>query len=374
MMQRALKAGWICILLIVMGCDKVELPEPEPTTADPVFFSKMQVDGEPIELIAGKKDYVMDANFERDKGVLVFVGTIKRKQCRGNACPQSIRFVIKDVRRFNADAFDVNQSIVARDLPYAWQFSRDSSLLTFQSASDASNANTQDRWDLGGARVVERHQQWISGVFHNEQPYEVSLQARRGQCISTQMQTIQLSTQGCRSLIQVAERQLKVRTSGKAPFAYRWSTGSQDSMLRVADLPAALSMVGVTVTDADGCSSASSIGLTNAVATDQRFCLTHFNYKRQLLSNEEPEQLGAVSIVYISEDGTLYRSNARSQPANARFRIQTVSDFDVNERGQKTKKVKIQFNCNLYNVSDMPEMPEQISLRGESTFAVAYPG
>ena len=81
-------------------------------------------------------------------------------------------------------------------------------------------------------------------------------------------------------------------------------------------------------------------------------------------------QYGKVLIEVIREDGKVYRSDRFKQPSTARFSILDITDFEKNERGHKTKKLKIDLSSMLSTKTDALE---EINLDGICVIAIAYP-
>lgn len=78
---------------------------------------------------------------------------------------------------------------------------------------------------------------------------------------------------------------------------------------------------------------------------------------------------GKAYIAYYT-DSIVYTSVYPNQPDSSKITILSVENYLPNEQGQKTKKVKLSFNCRLYcqNPFDSIELKNM-----QVTMAVAYP-
>jgi hypothetical protein len=149
-----------------------------------------------------------------------------------------------------------------------------------------------------------------------------------------------------------------------------WSTGVTDSVFLLEDASATdLKEINVRVTDSQNCISEASIGYRNPMANDA-VCRTDFAYKSQPLQNRDKIQFGKIIVEMINQDGTKFQSDLFQQPATAYFDILEISDFQENERGQKTKKLKISLSLLLFNHT---AISDGLKLEGSCTIAVAYP-
>jgi hypothetical protein len=196
------------------------------------------------------------------------------------------------------------------------------------------------------------------------------LSTKQESCESSQLQTINLSTGGCKTVIRIENGKAFVRNQGKPPFKVSWSNGSQDSVISVDAISTSnTKFLRVKVIDSDQCQSEATIGLGTTSGID-RFCETNFSYSRTALMAGDQLHFGKVLVEYTDHAGIVYRSNGYRQPTEASFKIVEVTDFEKNDRGQKTKKIKCEIKC-LLSSRDSPE--NEFELKGVCVFAVAYP-
>ena len=119
---------------LVMACNKVDIPEPEPERESPVFFSNLDVGGLPISLTAGQDSYLMDASFQQDSGVIDFIGIMRPSDCTARFCPGSLRIGLRHTRPVTGAATNFSNSLEPRVVEYAYRFTRDSALVRFSTS------------------------------------------------------------------------------------------------------------------------------------------------------------------------------------------------------------------------------------------------
>ncbi len=77
-----------------------------------------------------------------------------------------------------------------------------------------------------------------------------------------------------------------------------------------------------------------------------------------------------VAIQYTDREGNTYRSDILDQNGEGLFEVLDIQDYDINENGDPTKKLEINFNCILQN----PENGEIIAFNNAHGFiGIAYP-
>lgn len=365
--------GLFFLLQLFLGaCNKIDVPE--PIEEAPVFYTDLRAGDIDLNLSAGRDNYLMEANFrvENNTRILDLIGVLRPADCTARLCPGSVRISLRNSTLFNPGTFDVDELFSKNQFNYAWNVNRDSALVVFM-PDISSNDITTISWLFEDGRGKEEHnKKVVEKVLKINQDYRMRLEIRQRSCTSSQTQTINLGSQGCKTNIGIRDRKLGARTpQGQAPFKYQWSNGSSDSTILLSALTAVdmRNNISVTVTDSRGCVSEASIGFTPGMANDSH-CTSNFTYSRKFSENQDKLQLGSSVIEVINRDGSIYRSDVFRQPSSSSFQIIEIADFQDNERGQKTKKLKINLNAHLFENSDAAQLLE---LKGICVIAVAYP-
>ena len=360
---------FLLLTLLTVGCEKVSLPDPVEEV--PIFTSKLSLGDQTLDLAAGRENYELATRFNKDdKGVVTFLGILKPKDCRdNNRCPQSLRFAIRDQSIFDPATFRVDQALKVRNYAYSWNHHRDSvqvALVVDDLSPNLSQVPAQ--WDFGQARVLKQDHRGALLAIDRTQTYRISYTITRGNLLSQQVQTVNLTEGGCRCVIATNGKEISVRAMGEAPFQYQWSTGDTTQTLVRAN--ASVRKFEVTVTDAKGCVSKAALSPSIASVDVTNFSSVSFDIKKQgHVATLDRLQLGQVVIEYIDRNQQTFSSQRFSQPEDSYFNITDVSEFEENAAGQRTKKLQIELSCLLFDASVDNHRP----LMGKATIAVAYP-
>lgn len=81
-----------------------------------------------------------------------------------------------------------------------------------------------------------------------------------------------------------------------------------------------------------------------------------------------PGPPGEVAIQWVDPSGGIWRSDRNNQDSFAFFVVEESEDYDNNEKGQKTRKMRVSFYCRLFNTTG-----ESGVFSGSGVIAVAYP-
>lgn len=361
---------YLIIMLIGFSCDKVDVPDPvDVGPIEPVFYTDLDLGNMKINAAAGKDNYVMDASYQIDpgRGTLDLIGFFRPEDCTGRPCNNSLKIILRNHLVYSNATFNVNNFLKKDRYEFAWTVERDSAVVKFK-ARQSPTASAALIWRIGDREIRNREQ--IEYVVKVDRDYPVSIRTNQQACASRQQQTINLLTGGCSSVIKIENRRAVVRTTGKPPFKYQWSTGARDSLVILDPvLTNTMKEISVKVIDSENCESEYTLGFSPGTAND-RYCETSFTYTRHPRPSTDLLQLGRAMIEYTDDQGTTLRSGGYRQPRDASFEIVEVSDFEENEMGQKTKKIQARITCLLGN-PDNPE--EEVKLSGTCVFAIAYP-
>ena len=371
-----LKYIWFLGIILWLGCNKIDVPE--PVEEAPVFYFNFDLENTNTSLSTGQSNYLMDANYVVPaNGILQFIGTLKPKDCRA-LCPGSLRIIIRDKQKFDASGFDVSNALTRKKYRYQWKIRRDSVSIHFMNETK-SETPFKSQWNLGNGVTTSTTNPTMT---FGRKPFRVGLNVvNQAGCESTQIQSFNIEKGShCRSFIvpgtSTNQRVLEVRSIGKPPFSYTWNTGATDSLILLNSISSTSlrKSFKVTVTDAEGCESVSGFNLaqTNAdVNSLKAICIADFKSDIKFVSNTVATSgAGLISIDYMDQEGAMFSSQEFRQPDDAFFEIISVEDFSRNDRNQSVKKLGIQFSCNLYGT----QTNREIKIRNAKGFmAVAYP-
>lgn len=393
---------FICILpvlLLLAGCNKIDLDDPVDGT--PVFRAAFTANGFPKLIEAGAEGYYMFTEYERGAdGVYVFTGRLQQTDSCGNTCGDVLTIRIRDFQQVLQGLPIVEEALKPGDYLFQTQSVTDTQWVydtTFLYAVqfDASGSVTPPgvslySWSFGGSPFGQGvNASFVFDDLSQPVPATLSIASNNLNCSSTQTRLVQKNAGGavpCSVMVTAAQDStfnslinLTAAPQGTPPFTYAWTTGDSTDQISFFTNPASLNTAGVTLTDANGCTSQASLSFVNLQGTTFNYCSASFSYDvQELLQVDSTEvvdpgdslQFSKVTIEYQPAGSSQrYRSDLAEQPGNAFFTILSVENYDDNEQGQRTKKLKIAFGCQLKN-----QAGEVIMLsNGEAVIGVAYP-
>ena len=375
MQGNLIKYGFfIAVLVCTMGCKKVVIPEPEDSS--PAFFTNLSLGDIELDLTAGKSNYELHTRYERDaNNIMTFVGMFRPQDCLTRACPGSLLIVIRDIQKYSSTNFNIDQSLrSSTNYQYGWERHSDSVELVFRINHESNNnvVSLHPEFKMEGARIISREIPTVRAIFDRNIKTEVILKTMIGRETHRQQQTIGFEKGNCRVRLGTRVDTLKARPmEGKEPFTYRWSSSDQTGDYIKLDRASAGRNYAVTMTDANGCKCSAEIGNLQTIMTNDRpHVMADFSHKEiGHIKSEDRLMLGQVHVAYFDENRMKYSTRTFSQPQQSFFRILSVTDFQDNEAGERTKKMEIELDCVLYGERVHDARP----LKGKITMAVAYP-
>ena len=384
-----MKQAFIVLLfMLALGaCRKAEIPH--DITETPVFDVSFDIDGDGYSLMAGVDGQYLFTSFDRDdQDVITMRGAFAVASCPDATCNGSFIFEIR-----NYATGDIipspNDSGIVQSGYFGYEYFRrpnaDSvnffkSKLTF--SLDNPDPNNDYNWAISQAPNVD-----VQG-FGPELTYDFSdtvapvdinlsyLTESGFSSYSHFQYRFNTSAPPCPQVIISAVPDSAIINNYKLiahvtppadDYIYTWnSPNAIDSVLTV-DSTDLLSIKSVTVTNPTGCTATSSVLNYTAGSGYNTAELVYVN--RQDFFNSNPLQLGTVAIKWIQpETGTVWRSDANTQPTDSYIQITDSQPYDPNENGQKTNRFAFNFKCRLFN-----DDGESIPMTGSGVIAVAYP-
>jgi len=172
------------------------------------------------------------------------------------------------------------------------------------------------------------------------------------------------------SVISDSSKTLQFASSvqGVAPFNYLWQfgDGSTSSLGNPGHTYFYAGTYPVLLRVIDANSDTIFAKYNAATLTNPMPCLTNYSITSitQILNSLA---LSKITINWTDETGVLYTSNNPLQPSSSFFKIISVEDYETNEKNEKTKKIKVQFKCNVYNGTAVKTIDN-----AETIIAVSY--
>lgn len=373
-------------VLVISSCKKKEFPQ--NVTEEPAFYISANIDGTPVSLKAGAFGYYMYSSYVQDSnGMYTFVAEVKPANC-GSVCPNSLKIELNDNKMTPlGGASNINNSIKVSDYEFANTATVNPTIVgyeaKFTSIYNKTNANTTYVWNFDDPGSVSfqanpTHTYNTAGIknvnlgisetgtspmMHIENPIKVTVSP------------VAVKTRILTPIVNGNTITFSNITNGgtsPATYSYKWDFGDYSQTSNSTNPTHTYSVSGMykvklTVWDQTGDTAKHNFHIntstSNAPATNFSVVTTpiYFTTATNLLSK--------VKITYVDAGGKVYSSNLQSQVgAGNTFNIVSVEEYKANENGQATKKLKIKFDCKLYNgASNFVTLTN-----GEAVIAVSY--
>jgi len=362
----------VVLLMFASGCVKKKYPESVSENA-PVFYFKANINNAAVEFNAGLNKYRMFSSYQKDSNQIYnLIAEMKQIDCSGN-CPNSFKIQINDYTvSASGSAIRIDSSLKIGQYNYL----KDINGSTYKVAFTSSNNKTAQsyNWDFGdGSKSTKENPVHI---YSQVGKYQVCLTVTSNDGhVNTICNTINLNSNqplnafvSANSILGDSVTFGASVTGGKTPFSYSWDFGD-GNFSQVAKPLHHYAISGsypVKLKLRD--SNNEELTIKYNVVTENDNSSMAVNYKSEIIQAQSNAVAPSKIILsYTDENGNVYSSINHNQPSTSSFEIIDVSSFDLNENNESTKKIKIKFNCMVYNGS------KAISINNaETVIAVAY--
>jgi PKD repeat protein len=340
----------IAILLFSLwACRKKEYPQ-SVTENDAVFYFSATIDGNPVRIDAGTNNYYMYSSYSQDSTSLLysFSGDLRRSDCN---CGSRLQININDSKVSLSNA---SVQIDSALKPAAYSFNAGPSyLVQFQSSSNKIPSSWL--WNFGDNGTST--QQNPTHLFQRGGKYNVGLTiVDSGSCQSSVNNIMKIGMPGsCTASVKDSAYgahnvSFMSSVSGAAPFVYQWNFGDGSSTVPYVNPTHTFAIGGsypVQLRVIDANNDTAYTNINTITANDQSSCRSLFSIVSSTAVPVIP--LSAITVSWTDESGVTYTSNNAAQPFSSYFDVTSVSDFDNNEKGEKTKMLRVKFKCRVYN-------------------------
>ncbi len=358
---------FVLSLCLLMACRKKDFP-PDTRTNESGFAFSADIDGQRTSLAAGEADYYMFASYTADTTLKRFIAELKPRNCNA-ACGNSIKITFHDYRKNNLlSPTSIDSSFRIGSVPF--------SVAAGYAVSFKSSFNKQASaylWNFGDNTTSSEANP--THVYASAGNYSVSLRIR--------------SNANCEQYISNIER-IKpgaefyaIRSQTFTPNTIQFLNNLQDTINNTcawyfgdgtsstAYSPAHTYNIAGTypvvlkvfrMLNQDTLTSHYNV----ATLTNPMPCIT--NYSVQSLSFIPGVLFSGVNIQWTDANGDVYSSESGSQPATSQFNIVSVEDYELNEKGEKTKKIKVRFDCTVFKGGLSKRLQN-----AEANICIAYP-
>lgn len=368
---------FLSMALLLAGCKKDIVPDTGTDAA--VFSIQAMVDGNQLLLTAGENDVYMftEYSYNPQDSLYTFTGRLEKAGCL--KCGESVEIAITDaVKTLPGQPTDIINALNKQNYPYKdlTAFSKKQYILTFV-AQDSGYINPTYSWDFAGGISPNTTQKTATATFSDSSIRNVCLTITdpASFCTKTICNTIKqfdvdLGDSNVPGFNYYVRKTVNfVNTSYGHSFLWDFGDGTTSNAYSPEHLYDKTGTYRVCLT-----SVVSGISRTickNVVFKDSAFtCLANYGYQSPSLIITPPSYASTVKIKYRDANGEEYESDRQKQPAGMVFTILSHSTYEQNEKGQKTRLLKITMKCRVYSTTT--QKFKEINITG-GTIAVAYP-
>ncbi len=340
------------LVLTLSQCKKKTYPE-SVVVNEPEFYADLTSAGGSVLMQAGTNNYrVYSSYVQASSGLYTYVSEFKPQGCSSN-CLNSIRFEINDSKISSSGAAsDINAAIFPGNFEYT------SPNWAVQFESNYNNTASTYRWNFGDG--TESFEINPKHVYKKGGTYSVCLTiTSTNGCESSICNQVEIGYPADNCSVQVTSTtgafnavQFTASATGQAPFIYEWSFGDGTDSIGTQSQPNHFYAIRgayqarVRVTDAK--KDVAVFNYNVVTSGDSSSCASNMAMT-SITQSADSILLSKVLIRYTDVKGEHYTSNQYALDSDQKFEIVSVEDYENNERGEATKKLKVRFTANLYN-------------------------
>jgi len=355
---------FLLTVLLVFGCRKKDYPEASESREN-TFFAKLLVNGQAKELQTGIDRYYMYTSHVMDSsGVYNLISEFKQPGCAN--CPNSLRIQINDPKISIPHSPIIIDSVL-KVKSYSYLSGMVDIGYSYSFTGKFNKQVASVHWDFGDggtSSTLNPAHTFKTGV------YKVALTITApDNSQSTIINNLSVNTPGdinCYVSGSVANNvtSFLAHPTGAIPaYQYSWDFGDGTTGTGINPVHTYITPggYGVTLKVLDSQLNTKTCFYNTYTTNDASACATNFSYSYPTYVGK---RLGSkVMVSYIDENGVVFTSDHELQPDSSKLEILSVENFVKNENNEQVKKVKLKFNCILYNGS------QSISLKGTEVIA-----
>ncbi|MES2558894.1 MAG: PKD domain-containing protein [Bacteroidota bacterium] len=357
----------IFTLACIGSCKEKDTPVED--AGIPVFSISGTANNAPVSISAGVNNFYMSTAFDKTTNNLyIFKGELKRNNCIGCGPALSISF-----RNYTTSAaFTIDSSITTGDYPYFDQRNPIETYYRLHCYSSASGIGAPAiSWDFGNNRFSTDPNPVLT--FPVAGVYPITCTAVfPASCFSELKQPVHLTPSRVGKTTDFTVNYPDTHTllfnsipvDPNALVSWDFGDGKTAQGAIVKHSYSTGAMYKVCMQYIKGTDTMSLCKNVNTL--DITKCKANFSFLSAFIIDSL--HLSHVVVEWKDANGILYSSGNTTQTTASNFKVMEVGEYERNELGQKTRKIKVLFTC---SVSDGTNTLELKNVSG--TFAVAYP-
>ncbi|HQQ93533.1 MAG TPA: PKD domain-containing protein [Bacteroidia bacterium] len=361
-------------LLLFSTCKKEPLPSPADKAVSPEFYCEADINNTHTRFAAGDERYFMEASHFLDtNNVYVLKAELKQTSCPAS-CGYAITVLINDTKtNETGNALEINKALHKGNYVY-----NDASLaplyyeMVLKPVRDESGAESYN-WMLNGknyksyslSSIVENGTKVNPVLNFEDNEAGCSTSNQNQYKVGSRLQVyIVAQKEGAPDVLMYSFNPV---ITGQPPYTYLWQFGdgsSNSGSENPFHTYQAQSFYNAKLTVIDGRKDTCIAQYQVPAFVDPR-CEANFTAKFNPIPNSKA--YSAVTILLTAPDGKVYSSKNTIQPELSTFEITEVSDYQINNKNEPTKKMKVKFSCTVQNGSDKINISN-----AEAVLAVSY--
>jgi hypothetical protein len=362
----------VSFFLVLLSCNKKSLPE--PSTEEPDFFLKCSLSGLSVDREAGNNDYYMNTSYYLDSGVYVVKGDLS-KSCSGG-CDYGFTVLINDFKpSAYGEAMEITKTLYKGAYSYSDKTITSKVYNVQLTPIVAQNVNTTYTWVVTSTSAPQTTttNYNFSGSFTAGNTYTVTLYTEDiSGCFTQHSQVYKMGTpQGNIQATRKPGSELIYDFTTNFPDSpgnsYQWTVdGNVISNNRSAshrfDLSSGYYQTSLRIITGNNDTCILNYQIPGTL---DPICLA--NFSSVITGEPNTASFSRVTVIVTDPSGKKFTTRNVEQPATSLFYIDEISDYQTNNNGESTKKLKIRLNCLLRNGTDEIQL-----VNGEASIAVAY--
>jgi hypothetical protein len=360
------------LVSLLCACEKKPLPA-EGENSTPEFYLDAQVNGERVYLIAGEENYFMYSSHYLDTNrVYVLSANLRQTNCN-TPCGYAITVLINDKKTSDEnEPIAIHETLKTGLYAYNDQFLPPLFYKAVLKPLRRESAAENYRWVLDGqeinaystSTVLERGKTFTPTLYF-EDAEGCSAEHSKHYRVGNPLQSlIEVQKEGLPDVLMYS---FSSSVKGSPPYQYTWQFGDGTPASHSENPFHAYKNQGfynakLSIVDAnhDTCVSFYQV----PAFVDPR---CEANFTTTFLPLPNTKAYSSVTVMLRHPDGRTFSSKVLGQSTDDYFEILEVSDYELNNQNESTKKIKIRFHCTVQNGAD------QIKIKNaEAVLAVSF--
>jgi len=357
------------ILCGMLGCKKESIiAEPDEV---PVFYFEGNIKGDAVKYEAGNNQYFMNTEYYKDS-IFWLKGLFAPKDC--NNCNSSLSIELSDYKVRSTNNIDDIMTLVHTG-DYLFYDENTAPQMRYTFKTDALISllpNQKYNWSFGNGDTASGSEVIKDMAINQFMPVTLNVENTSNGCISTIENLMNTSATSCDpnfTYSNINANNFQFVYNGNQSVVWLFDNGliiDSLHMPQVSFTPG-IHTACLNVFDVNNNCQATFCRQFNVSLSG--VCFAGYSYTRALITNDI---FSKVKISHTNKSGATYVNYVKSQPMGSKFKVLEVLSYDKNEKGEATIKIKVAFNCKLYNKNNLNDA---IDIETENcVFAVAFPG